>query len=91
MELFASVPLLIIDDLGMRKLPVTAAAELLEIVMRRYERTRMSEPVLCSRQIDPSTTGANCWVTAQPSPPCSIASSIRVMFSNAVREVGAGK
>jgi len=38
MELLASVPLLIIDDLGMRKLPVTAAEELLEIVMRRYER-----------------------------------------------------
>ncbi|MGA8617008.1 MAG: ATP-binding protein [Candidatus Sulfotelmatobacter sp.] len=35
MELFASVPLLIINDLGMRKLPVTAAEELLEIVMRR--------------------------------------------------------
>jgi DNA replication protein DnaC len=32
------VPLLIIDDLGMRKLPVTVAEELLEIVMRRYER-----------------------------------------------------
>ena len=39
MELFVSVPLLIIDDLGMRKLPMTAAEELLEIVMRRYERT----------------------------------------------------
>jgi IstB-like ATP binding protein len=39
MDLLASVPLLIIDDLGMRKLPVTAAEELLEIVMRRYERT----------------------------------------------------
>jgi DNA replication protein DnaC len=37
MELFASVPLLIIDDLGMRKLPATAAEDLLEIVMRRYE------------------------------------------------------
>jgi DNA replication protein DnaC len=34
----ASVPLLIIDDLGMRKLPHTAAEDLLEIVMRRYER-----------------------------------------------------
>ena len=34
-----SVPLLIIDDLGMRKLPHTAAEDLLEIVMRRYERT----------------------------------------------------
>ena len=38
MELLASMPLLIIDDLGMRKLPVTVAEELLEIVMRRYER-----------------------------------------------------
>ncbi len=33
------VPLLIIDDLGMRKLPPTAAEDLLEIIMRRYERT----------------------------------------------------
>ena len=33
-----AVPLLIIDDLGMRKLPHTAAADLLELVMRRYER-----------------------------------------------------
>ena len=32
------VPLLIIDDLGMRKLPHTAAEDLLDIVMRRYER-----------------------------------------------------
>jgi DNA replication protein DnaC len=37
-ELLSTVPLLIIDDLGMRKLPVTAAEELLEIIMRRYER-----------------------------------------------------
>jgi DNA replication protein DnaC len=35
----AATPLLIIDDFGMRKLPVTAAEDLLEIVMRRYERT----------------------------------------------------
>jgi len=33
------VPLLIIDDLGMRKLPATAAEDLLEVIMRRYERT----------------------------------------------------
>jgi DNA replication protein DnaC len=33
----ADVPLLIIDGLGMRKLPHTAAEELLELVMRRYE------------------------------------------------------
>ena len=33
-----AVPLLIVDDFGMRKLPATAAEDLLEIVMRRYER-----------------------------------------------------
>ena len=33
-----SVPLLLIDDLGMRKLPHTAAEDLLEVTMRRYER-----------------------------------------------------
>jgi len=38
MESVATVPLLIIDDFGMRKLPLTAAEDLLEIVMRRYER-----------------------------------------------------
>ena len=38
MELLAHAPLLIIDDFGMRKLPLTAAEDLLEIVMRRYER-----------------------------------------------------
>jgi DNA replication protein DnaC len=39
MEMLSAVPLLIIDDLGMHKLPLTAAEDLLEIVMRRYERT----------------------------------------------------
>lgn len=34
-----TVPLLIIDDLGMRKLAHTAAEDLLELIMRRYERT----------------------------------------------------
>jgi DNA replication protein DnaC len=38
MERLTTVPLLIIDDFGMRKLPLTAAEDLLEIVMRRYER-----------------------------------------------------
>ena len=37
-ESVATVPLLIIDDFGMRKLPLTAAEDLLEIIMRRYER-----------------------------------------------------
>jgi len=34
----AYVELHIIDDLGMRKLPHTAAEGLLELIMRRYER-----------------------------------------------------
>ena len=38
MASLTTVPLLIIDDFGMRKLPLTAAEDLLEIIMRRYER-----------------------------------------------------
>jgi DNA replication protein DnaC len=38
MDELSAVPLLIIDDFGMRKLPLTAAEDLLEIIMRRYER-----------------------------------------------------
>jgi DNA replication protein DnaC len=38
MESVSTVALLIVDDFGMRKLPQTAAEDLLEIVMRRYER-----------------------------------------------------
>jgi DNA replication protein DnaC len=34
----STVPLLILDDLGMRKLPATAGEDVLEIIMRRYER-----------------------------------------------------
>ena len=40
-EVFAAlsaVPLRIIDDPGRRKLPPTAAEDLLELIMRRYER-----------------------------------------------------
>src|SRR3954452_14081688 len=36
METLTTVPLLIIDDFGMRKLPLTA--DRLEIIIRRYER-----------------------------------------------------
>jgi len=50
MELFSTVPLLIIDDLGMHKLPSTAAEDLLEIVMRRYERA--STLLASNRPID---------------------------------------
>jgi len=38
METFTTVPLLIIDDLGMRKLPINAAEDLLELIMRRHGR-----------------------------------------------------
>ena len=38
MAKLATVPLLIIDDLAMRKLPATAAEDLLELIQRRYER-----------------------------------------------------
>ena len=46
----STVPLLIIDDLGMRKLPHTAAEDLLEIIMRRYERA--STLLTSNRPID---------------------------------------
>lgn len=46
----AAVPLLIIDDLGMRKLPHTAAEDLLELVMRRYERA--STMLTSNRPVD---------------------------------------
>lgn len=46
----ASVPLLIIDDLGIRTLPLSAAEDLLEIVMRRYQRA--STLVTSNRPVD---------------------------------------
>ena len=46
----ATVPLLIIDDLGMRKLPHTAAEYLLELIMRRYERA--STMLTSNRPVD---------------------------------------
>ena len=39
LDSLVTVPLLLLDDFGMRKLPLTAAEDLLEIIMRRYERT----------------------------------------------------
>ena len=49
-ESLVTVPLLIIDDLGMRRLPLTAAEELLEIIMRRYERA--STMITSNRPVD---------------------------------------
>ena len=54
----AAVPLLIIDELGMRKLPHTAAEDLLELIIRRYERAST-----LLRRIAPSTTGASSSAT----------------------------
>ena len=45
-----TVPLLIIDDLGMRKLPISAAEDLLEIIMRRHER--VSTLLTSNRPVD---------------------------------------
>lgn len=45
-----AVPLLIIDDIGMRKLPATAAEDLLEVIMRRYERR--STLITSNRPVD---------------------------------------
>lgn len=60
----ASAPLLIIDDLGMRKLPHTAAEDLLELVMRRYERA--ATVLTSNRPVDDwgKLLGDNAAVTA---------------------------
>ena len=50
MQKLADVPLLIIDDLGMRKLGPNAAEELLELIMRRYERA--STIITSNRPVD---------------------------------------
>jgi hypothetical protein len=85
-ELLATVPLLIIDGLGIRKLPLTAAEVLLEIIMRRYERA--STLLTSNRPVDDWGTGAICWATAPPSPPRSIGCCITDTSSSAVRAVG---
>jgi DNA replication protein DnaC len=60
----AAVPLLLVDDLGMRKLPHTAAEDLLELVMRRYERA--STILTSNRPVDDwgKLLGDNAAVTA---------------------------
>ena len=70
----STVPLLIIDDLGMRKLPHTAAEDLLEIIMRRDER---ASTLLTSNR------------PVEPSPPCWIACCIMAMSSSAGHAAGA--
>ena len=65
------MPLLIIDDLGMRKLPHTAAEDLLEVIMRRYERA--STMLTSNRPVDDwgKLLGDTAAITAllDPAPP----------------------
>lgn len=60
----ATVPLLIIDDLGMRKLPHTAAEDMLELIMRRHERA--STILTSNRPVDDwgKLLGDNAAITA---------------------------
>src|SRR5437667_7753318 len=69
-ESLVTVPLLIIDDLGMRKLSLTAAEELLEIIMRRYERA--STMITSNRPVDDwgKLLGDSAAVTAMLDPSC---------------------
>ena len=64
MEKMEKAPLLIVDDLGMRKLPHTAAEDLLELVMRRYERA--STIITSNRPVEDwgKLLGDNAAVTA---------------------------
>lgn len=48
--IYSEIPLLIIDDVGMRKLPTAAAEDLLEVIMRRYERA--STIITSNRPLD---------------------------------------
>jgi DNA replication protein DnaC len=82
----AVLPLLIIDDLGMRKLPHTAAEDLLEIVMRRYERA--ATLLASNRQ---STTGASCSAIPPPSPRCSIGCCIMRTCSSSAGLAAGGR
>jgi DNA replication protein DnaC len=49
---YSEIPLLIIDDLGMRKLPAHTAEDLLEIVVRRYENSSETRRPLPRSSID---------------------------------------
>ena len=57
-EFLSSIPLLIIDDLGMKKLPATADEDLLELVVRRHER---ASTLFTSNR--PVEAGASCSAT----------------------------
>jgi DNA replication protein DnaC len=79
-----TVPLLIVGNLGMRRLPHTAAEDLLEIVMRRDERA--STLLTSNRPVD---DWGKLLATPRPSPRFSIGSYITPMYSSADRGAGA--
>jgi DNA replication protein DnaC len=83
MDDLASVPLLIIDDLGMRKLPPTAAEDLLELSC-----AATSEPARSSPPTGPWKTGARSWETPPPSLRCWTACSTTGTSSSAALEAG---
>ena len=83
MDMLTTVPLLIIDDLGMKRLPLTAAEELLETIMRRYERA--STLITSNRPVE---YWESCSATAPPSPPCWIGCCTTGTCSSAARAVG---
>ena len=77
LKFLETVPLLIIDDLGMRKLPLSAAEELLEMVMRRCERA--STLLTSNRPVEDwgKLLGDAAW-SAPCSTACCITSTVRV-------------
>ncbi|MGD9724335.1 MAG: ATP-binding protein [Pirellulales bacterium] len=79
-----AAPLLIIDDLAMRKRPLSAAEDLLEIVMRRHGR---AVTILTSNR--PVEDWGKLLGTRRRSPPCSIGSSSTATSSPAARRAGA--
>jgi DNA replication protein DnaC len=77
-EELTTVPLLIIDDLGMKKLPATAAEDLLELVMRRHER---ASTLFTSNR--PVEDWGKLFGDTAAVPPCSIGSSTTATSSSA--------
>lgn len=80
----AAVPLLIVDDLGMRKLPHTAAEDL-----SSWSCAATSARPRCSPRTDPSMTGESSWETPRRSPRYSIAYCTTLTSSSAGRRAGA--
>jgi DNA replication protein DnaC len=69
----ATVPLLIIDDLGMRKLAHTAAEDLLELIMRRYERasTLLTSSALWGSGVCSGRARGNTKCSGSTNPSCA--------------------